>query len=573
VLRSLSVRNLAVLAGGEIELGAGFNVLTGETGAGKSLLVDSLVLLAGGRAASDLVREGAEALSVAGVFDRDREMEHALADAGLAIEESELIVRREVSREGRNRVFVNDRPATARLLQELAPRLLRIHGQREELGLAEPALQRAWLDRVGGAEAAALRARVAAAHHDYRRLAERLASLSGDERLRAERLELLAFQQRELDEARPLPGEDETLRRERDQLRHHEAIAAALAEAEARLAGDETAALALVHGARRALAGIGEWEPLAAELGPELDEVEIRLAEAGRSLGRRLGGLETDPGRLDEIESRLALLERLCRKYGLDAAGLARRREELAGELAELAGGESDRDEVAARVDAALATYRKSASELSQARAAWGRELEKRVAAELAELALAKARLVVTLERERLAASPLVVGGEPVAFGAEGFDRVVFGFAPNPGEPLLPLVRIASGGELARVALALQLATRGDEVAGGPTLVFDEIDAGLGGAEGAAIGRKLRRLASRGQILAVTHLPQVACYADRHYRVSKRERAGRTHAEVTPLARTERVEEVARMLSADRITPASRRHAEELVAAAARAKR
>jgi DNA repair protein RecN (Recombination protein N) len=573
VLRHLSVRNLAVLASGEIELGGGFDVLTGETGAGKSLIVDSLVLLAGGRAASDLVREGSETLTVSGVFDLDRDLARMLAEAGLEVEESELVVRREVSREGRNRVFVNDRPATARLLQELAPRLLRIHGQREELGLAEPALQRAWLDRVGGAEGAELGARVAAAFHDYRRLAERLASLSGDERLRAERIELLAFHARELDEAKPVPGEDEALRREREALRHREAIAAGLGEAEERLVGDEAAAAALVHGARRALARVGEWEPLAAELGPELDEIEIRLAEAGRALGRRLGGLETDSGRLDAVEERLALLERLGRKHGLDAAGLAQRRAEIAAELAELSGGASDREELAARVEAALAVYRKAATELSQARAAWARGLEERVAGELAELALGKARLAVTLEREPQPGSPLVVGGEAVSFGAQGFDRVVFLFAPNPGEPTLPLVRIASGGELARVALALQLATGGDEVEGGPTLVFDEIDAGLGGAEGAAIGRKLRRLARRGQVLAVTHLPQVACFADRQYRVSKRERGGRTHAEVSPLAGAARVEEMARMLSADRVTPASRRHAEELLATAGRARR
>ncbi|MCM2270139.1 MAG: DNA repair protein RecN, partial [Thermoanaerobaculia bacterium] len=346
--------------------------------------------------------------------------------------------------------------------------------------------------------------------------------------------------------------------------------AAGLAAAEGALAGDEGSAVGLVHGARRALSAIGEWEPLAGELERELGEVEIRLSEAARAVSARLGGLEVDPRRLDEVESRLALLERLTRKYGLDAAGLAARRQEIGRELAALAGGEGDREAVAARVAEALAAYRQAATELSQARAAWGGELEARVASELGELALGRARLTVGLERDRRAGSPLVVGGEAVEFGADGFDRVVFGFAPNPGEPALPLVRIASGGELARVALALQLATRGDEVAGGPTLVFDEIDAGLGGAEGAAIGRKLKRLARRGQIVAVTHLAQVASFGDRHYRVRKRERAGRTHAEVEPLDRAGRVEEIARMLSADKITAASRRNADELLAAAAK---
>jgi len=570
VLRSLTVRNLAVLAGGELELGAGFNVLTGETGAGKSLLVDSLGLLAGARAESDLVREGAEAASVAGVFELEPPLRATLESAGLEADGDELVVRREISREGRNRVFLNDQPATARLLQEMAPHLLRIHGQREELGLAEPALQRAWLDRVGGSEGAALAARAATRFTDYHQLAERLAGLSGDERLRAERLDLLRFQAREIDDARLAAGEDLELRAERDALRHHEAIAHGLGEAQARLSGadgeDGEGALAAVRIARRALEVIAAWEPTATELGPELAELEARLGEAALAVDRRLARLELDPGRLDRVEARLALVERLTRKYATDAAGVLARRAEIAAQLAELEGGDADRGELEARVAEALSAYRREADALSAARRQWGAELERRVAPELAELALGKARLEVVLDVAPSAGSAVSIGGVAVEFGAWGYDRVVFVFAPNPGEPMLPLVRIASGGELARVALALQLATRGEEIAGGPSLVFDEIDAGLGGAQGAAIGRKLKRLASRGQILAVTHLPQVASFGDRHYRVSKRLRGGRTHADVEALDRAARIEEVARMLSADEVTPLSRRHAEELLA-------
>ena len=571
MLKSLHVRNLAVLAGGEIELGAGFNVLTGETGAGKSLVVDSLALLAGARASSDLVREGAETLSVAGVFDLPPALAARLAEAGFDLEGDELVVRREVAREGgRHRVFVNDQPATLKLLQEIAPALLRIHGQREELGLLSTELQRQWLDRSGGEEARPLAARVGAAFADWRRLADRLERLSGDQRLRAERLDLLRFQAREIDEVRPVAGEEEALRRDRDALRHREAIVRALGGAHARLFEEEGSASERIAEARAALAAVAGWEGAAAEALPELAELGARVEELGRALGERLAALETEPGRLDEIEERLARLERLLRKHGATAVEVLERRAAIGAELAELEGDESGREELEAATGRALGAYRAAALALSAARERWGRELAARLARELADLALGKARLEVALERTRRAGSPLELDGVPVEFGAEGVDQVVFRFQPNPGEPLLPLARVASGGELARVSLALQLAARGEEAAAGPTLVFDEADAGLGGAQGAALGRKLQRLARAGQILAVTHLPQVASWADVHHRVAKRVRQGRTFAEVATLERDGRVAELARMLSGDRVTAVSQRHAEEMLAAGVR---
>jgi DNA repair protein RecN (Recombination protein N) len=573
LLRSLSVRNFAVLAGGDVELGGGFNVLTGETGAGKSLVVDSLALLAGARAASELVREGADSLVVAGVFDLEDGLRAPLDEAGVAADGDELVIRREIGREGRNRVFVNDQPATVRLLQELAPRLLRIHGQREELGLAEPDLQRSWLDRLGGADGARRLAELEELFRRHRGLAERLERLTGDERLRVERIDLLRFQAHEIDAARPIEGEEQELRRDRDALRHAEAIVGALAAAHARVAEADGAALEDLEAARHELARVADWEPLASELDGELGELSARAAEAGRALAERLAAFEVEPGRLDEIESRLVVLERLMRKHGVGTAEILARRAEIASELAELELGESSRHELEVACGAALEAYRQAALALSVERRAWATELERRVGRELGELALGKAAITVALERTRRAGSPLVCEREPVEFGPSGIDRVVFGFAPNPGEPPLPLVKIASGGELARVALALQLATRGDETAGAPTLVFDEIDAGLGGAQGAAVGRKLARLARRGQILAVTHLPQVASFADRHHRVAKSARGGRTFAAVELLDRGERVEELARMLSAEKVTAASRRHAGELLSVGEAARR
>lgn len=602
MLRELHVRNLAVLATAAVELGPGFNVLSGETGAGKSIVVDSLALLAGVRASTDLIRTGAESLTVSGVFadlgPGWQRVRRVLEEAGLEApadgEPEEVLIRREVSRSGRSRVFVNDQPTTLRLLADLAPHLLRIHGQRDELGLVDPGLQRVWLDRAGGAEAAGLLAAVAAAHGEVERLGARLERLAGDDRQRRERLELLRYQAEEIDAARLQPGEEATLKSERDVLRHAEAIAQAVGTAATLLSEEEGSAVERLARGRSLLEAVEEWEPGACEWRVELEELRIRTAELATTLARRFDGLEADPARLDEVEQRLAVVERLCRKYGGGVGGvgggggtaevLAQRRE-IAAELAELEGDSDDRDELAARHAEALARYRDLALELSRKRAGWGRELVARIETELADLALGRARLEVLLERHRREGSPLVVDGEPLEFGPTGIDAVVFLFAPNPGEEARPLARIASGGELSRIYLALQLAalargSGGSDNAGvdgeesgetRPTLVFDEVDSGIGGAEAAALGSKLQRLArGGGQILAVTHLPQVASHGDLHFKVSKQVTEGRTSVAVEQLAARARVEEVARMLAGLEVTKLSLSHARELIDGARR---
>lgn len=592
MLRELHVRNLAVLAAAAVELGPGFNVLSGETGAGKSIVVDSLSLLAGVRASTDLIRTGAETLTVSGVFaDLGagwRRVRAVLEEAGLEPpaegDPEELLIRREVSRSGRSRIFVNDQPTTLRLLADLAPLLLRIHGQRDELGLVDPGLQRVWLDRAGGAEAARLLAATAVAHGEVERLGARLERLAGDDRQRRERLDLLRYQAEEIDAARLQEGEEATLRSERDVLRHAEAIAHALGTTAALLSEEEGSALERLARGRALLEGVEDWDPQAREWRAELEELRIRAAEVATALARRLDGLEADPGRLDEVEQRLAAVERLCRKYAGPfgeggTAGVLAFRREIASELAELEGDSADRDELAARHAEALARYRELALDLSGRRTGWGRELVARIEAELADLALGRARLEVRLERRRREGSPLEVDGEPLDFGPAGLDAVVFLFSPNPGEEPRPLSRIASGGELSRVYLALQLAALGDHEAGEngggeaarPTLVFDEVDTGIGGAEAAALGHKLQRLArGGGQILAVTHLPQVASHADLHFKVSKTVAEGRTSVEVEPLSARARVEEVARMLAGTEVTRLSLSHARELIDGAAR---
>jgi DNA repair protein RecN (Recombination protein N) len=521
-----------------------------------------------------MIRSDAESLTVSGVFEPGGTgWRQVLEEAGLEAEGDEVLVRREIARSGRNRVFVNDQPTTLRLLADLAPYLLRIHGQRDELGLVEPDLQRAMLDRSGGAEAGPLLARVAAAHDQHTQLAERLARLTGDDRVRRERIDLLRFHAAEIDAAKLKAGEEVELRAERDVLRHAEAITRALGTCFSLLSEEEGSALERIGKSQTLLADVESWEPQAAGWGTELEEVRIRLAELAGAVARRLDGLEADPARLDTVEDRLALLERICRKHGGDAlttVAVLARRQEIEAELAELEGDDANRDELEARVAAALAEYRQAALDLSAARAAWGKALVERIESELKDLGLARARLAVSCERRRRADSPLVVDGAAVDFGRDGIDQVVFLFAPNPGEEPRPLARIASGGELSRIHLALQLAAHGETEEARPTLVFDEVDTGIGGAEAAALGRKLQRLAQGGQILAVTHLPQVASHADLHFKVSKHVDGGRTRVRVEALAEAARVEEVARMLAGEEVTRLSLSHAQELIAGAAR---
>jgi DNA repair protein RecN (Recombination protein N) len=571
VLREIHVRNLAVLAEASVEFGQGLNVLSGETGAGKSIVVDSLSLLAGARSSAEMVRTGAETLTVSGVFEPEGDgWRTVLDEAGLATEGGEVLVRREIARSGRNRVFVNDQPTTLRLLADLSPYLLRIHGQRDELGLVEPDLQRAMLDRSGGPEAEPLLARVAEAHDAYTRLAERLEHLSGDDRARRERIDFLRFQAGEIDTAKLRAGEELGLKAERDVLRNAEAITHSLGTALALLFDEEGAAVERIAKAQALLTEVEMWEPQAAGWVTELEELRIRLTELARGLQHRLDGLEADPARLDAVEERLALLERICRKHGTDTAGVLTRRQEMEAELSELEGDSANRDELQGKVADALSKYRDAALALSKAREVWGKAMVERIEAELKDLGLARARLAVALERRRRAGSPLVVDGAEADFGRDGIDQVVFLFAPNPGEEPRPLAKIASGGELSRISLALQLASRGETEKARPTLVFDEVDTGIGGAEAAALGAKLQRLARGGQILAVTHLPQVASHADLHYKVSKKVDDGRTSVRVEELESSARVEEVARMLAGKEITGLSLSHAQELIAGAAR---
>lgn len=567
VLERLSVRGLAIIDAVEIELAPGFVAITGETGAGKSLLVESLKLLTGQRARTDQVRSDADRLRVEGWFSALASPQLDAACHELGIEcDGELVIRREVVAEGRSRCWLNDVPVTVTALQQIAPALLSIHGQHEQFGLAEPAVQRRLVDEYGGH--ATLLAEVAAAWHAWRTAAAALAELEAAQASRRDRLDAIAFQIAEIDAVAPQPGEDEALRQRRQLLRHAVRVMELTGATLARLAEDDGAAVAALARSERDLEEIAACGLAVGEAAARLAEARVVVEEVVRELQDLTAGVGEDPADLEQVEGRLHRLERLLLKYGADLAAVIDHRQSLATEQAALAGvGERLED---ARREAAttLAAYDDVAHRLQAARVAAGEALVGEVATVLAELAMAGTRIELTWTAVGDPASPLERAGSAVAFGPDGVEECELQIAPNPGEPLRPMARIASGGELSRLHLALRTVLRRRAPSGGLTLLFDEVDSGLGGGTAAALARLLRRLAAADQVIVVTHLPQVAAGAASHHRIDKLVADRRTVTRVTTLDDAGRVEELARMLSGGRVTDAARSHARQLMAEA-----
>ena len=586
MLTSLRVRDLAVLEDVEVAFGEGLTVLTGETGAGKSLVVDALLLLAGGRGDPALVRAGAERLVVEAVFDSDdAEVRAGLAEAGLAEEGKgsfEVIVRREVAAAGgaaKGRLLVNGSPAPLRTLQEAAARLLVLYGQAEARELLDPAAPRELLDRFAGLEETA--ANVAGLHRELVARQRDLARLAEAGKDRVQRLELLEFQIAEIDKVGPKEGEDEEISSERKKLASVEQRGQLLTIATSALESDENGAIPAASAARRALQQLEEIDSSYGPRAAKIAELVEELAQVAFETSRDLEQLEADPARLAFIGERLDALAKLKRKYGATLAEVIERRAALGKEREELADLEGAVRKAEAAVQKAFAAFRKAALELSQLRAAAAPRLGKAVEAHLTDLALRRASFAVEVARKSDPASALTAGGESVAFGAHGIDAVAFSFAPNPGEPPRSLPKIASGGELSRVQLALAAALAEEESAvrsgggarrGGPvrTFVFDEVDAGVSGATAEAVGRKLRALAAREQILVVTHLPQVAASGTHHLAVEKVAAAGRTRTRVTALDAKGRVEAVAALLAGASVGEPARAQARQLLDGASR---
>ena len=556
MLTLLAIRDFAIIDRLEVELESGLVVITGETGAGKSILINALHLLLGGRASHDLIREGAEAAEVQAVFELapdaallERLRQQGLDDGGA------LRIRRLIHRTGRNRVFINDRTVSLGRLAELAGGLVDISGQHEHVGLTDEDSHLDVLDAFGrlGAE----RARTAAAVEAWRAAERELAALRRAERQRAEREDYLRFALARIDEVDPEPDEDEQLEAERLRLANAERLAAGLDDAVGRLYEAEGSAVEQIGRAVKEVEGLQRFDPGLA--GPIASLTEgLRAVEDGAGeLRDHAAGLQSDPARLDQIEQRLQALRGLMRSHGPGLPAVLERRAELAAELAELQRIESRRAELAAERDQALAAALERAEALSAERRAAAERLGERLRAELAALAMPEARFEVEI-------SP---GGRE-ALGEHGFDRVRFLFNANPGEGLRPLAKVASGGELSRLLLAIKaVLAETDPVA---VYVFDEVDAGVGGAVAEVIGDKLAAVARAHQVLCITHLPQIAAAGAAHYTVYKTVTGGRTVSGIGRLGRTEqRIEELARMLAGREVTARARAHARELLERAA----
>ena len=556
MLLGLSIRDVVLIDRLDLALKPGLGVLTGETGAGKSILLDALGLALGARADSALVRHGADQAMVSASFEvaAKHPVLALLADQGLDAEQP-LVLRRIVGADGRSRAFVNDQPVSVGLLRQLGDTLVEIQGQFEQRGLLDPATHRALLDAYGGLDDLADGAR--RAWRAWRAAADaRTEAATAAERARRDE-DYLRHVLGELDALDPKPGEDQELAAQRTVLANAEKIEEALRAAEDEIGGDKGAERTLAA-AQRILARIadkagGRLDPVLAAL----DRAAAETAEATQLLAQAARGLDAEPRRLEQIEERLFGLREIARKHSVPVDGLAGLRDKIAAELAAI----DDRGGQIKRLAEAEATtreaYLRAAAELSQRRAKTAKALDRAVHAELGPLKLDKAEFHTVLH-------PMA----EAQWGPEGQERIAFEVATNPGQPSGPLARIASGGELARFMLALKVVLA--EIAAVPTLVFDEVDAGIGGAVADAVGERLARLAKRIQVLVVTHSPQVAARGGHHWRVAKTAGGKSVATTVEALANDGRREEIARMLSGARVTAEARAAADSLLAGSPR---
>jgi len=552
MLRDLRVRNFVVLEAVEVSLGPGLNVLTGETGAGKSLLIDALVLIRGARAQGDVIRAEAETATVEAVFEVEPHGPVAalLDEAGLALDEGRLVLRREISRTGRHRAFANDSPVTVGLLERLGDHLVEVNGQHEHQRLLEAARQLELLDRFADAEDLSERvADLFGRFTDARREVERARAA---ERERAQREDLLRFQVGEIDAARLRPGEETALRGERRRLQNAERLSAGLGEVASLLDEDRDSATARIAQAARLLGDLGRLDPAVGEPVAALDAAQAQVEEALAALRRLRGAAVFEPGRLEAIDERLDALTRLRRKYGDTEEAMLMFRQEAGSELERLERHEEILAAQQRRLDELRGELETVATVLADRRQAAAGRLAPRIERELRALGMERASFRVAVAR-----------GPIEDIGPRGLDRVEFLLSTNPGEEVRSLARVASGGELSRAMLALKaVLARADRI---PTMVFDEVDAGIGGRVATVVAQKLAGAAEGRQVLCVTHLAPIAAAAHRHVRVVKTVRAGRTRVLAEPVEGAERIEEIARMLGGDRVTEAARAHALELL--------
>jgi len=586
MLVELRAENYAVIDHAIAVFGPGLNLLTGETGAGKSILVDALALLMGGKSSADVVRHGAEKAVVSCVFESTAGAEHILEENGIDAEGNEIILRREILSSGKGRVFVNNQPATVAVLKQLAPELALVHAQSETLSSFDQTQQRILLDRFAGISTEA----VADAYARWRKADASLRELIEGEQDRLRMVDLWSYQRKEIADARLESNEDETLETEKRVLANAEKLYAAAMSAFEQLYEGSSSAEVSLRAATRQVEELSRYDARFTEFAQQLESARATVGDVGGSLRDYAEGIDASPERLAEIEDRLAVLDRLKRKYGKTVAEVIAFGEDVAAKLAEV----EDKDEIITKLkvelNAAAASYRTTAALLHVERKAAATKLAKLAESQINSLAM-KVRFEIAVHSADAgpdftpgnthsiawrALAPEVGSSQIDAdtqWTATGWDTVEYRIATNPGEPMKPLHEIASGGEMSRVMLALKVsvedhAAKPKKKSATPrTLVFDEIDIGIGGRAAEAVGQKLKALSRVQQVLCVTHLPQIAAFADQHFLIDKREAAGRTKTQIRLLDDRARTHEVARMLSGAKVTDTSLQHAGQMIAA------
>jgi DNA repair protein RecN (Recombination protein N) len=558
VLRELRVENYAVIDNVVVEFGAGLNLLTGETGAGKSILIDALALLLGEKAYSDVVRHGAEKATVAAVYESDDPaIAQVLEENGIDGAGTEIILRRDIAVNGKGRVFINNQPATVAVLKALAPRLAIIHAQNQAILMFDPPERLALLDAAAGLSLNT----VAEAYAKWKEVARRIAELEKGEQEKLRLADLWKFQLKEIREANVVAGEDQKLEAEKRVLANSERVYGAAVGAFDVLYEVEESAIARLGAAAKHLEELSRFDDSFKDALSQLESARITVEDVATTLRDFADRMDASPERLAEVEDRLAVLDKLRRKYGKTLEDVLVFELDIAGKLNDI----ENKDELLAalrkELAATAAKYLDEARCLSKQRYGMARKLEKTVEAEINDLAMkAKFRIEVS------------GSDEAGNWSASGFDQVAYLISTNPGEPMGPIEEIASGGELSRVMLALKASVEAGRSGSKSSdaqrsLVFDEIDTGIGGRAADAVGKKLKALSRAKQVLCITHLPQIASFADRHYLIEKHESAGRTKTTVRPLSPEERRREIARMLSGAKVTEASLQNAEQLLRA------
>jgi DNA repair protein RecN (Recombination protein N) len=537
MLRFLRIRNLAVIEAVDVEFEPGFNVLTGETGAGKSIVVEAVGLLLGARASADLVRTGETHATIEAIFEHDGQ---------------ETVVRRELTSQGRSRSFIGGALATAAALRDLSARLVELHGQHEHQSLLDPSTHLPVLDEHAGLTS--LAGQAADAWKAVSTLREQLERSRMDGREKAARLELIAFQLGEIQKVAPRDSEDETLAATRQVLASAERVQRLCAEGYAALYESDDSALAALGGVWKRVGELALIDPQFSSYVEARDGIKGQLEDLAFFLRSYGDSVDASPSRLQEVEDRLALLERVKRKYGPTLADVLARGRDLAREQELLTGAGERVEDLQKTLTAATDQYLTVARELSRLRRDAAAQFARTVEALLADLAMTRTRFEVRFNGVELGAEE---------WTAAGIDRSEFYVSPNPGEELRPLARIVSGGELSRIMLGLKTMAAGTEA--GKTLIFDEVDAGIGGRVADVVGMRLRALGDRFQVLCITHLPQIAARATTHFRIEKNVRSGRTLTSVERLSEAGRVDEVARMIGGSVVTDPVRATARELL--------